>query len=80
EEFVAAGDFLAYKFPQDRGQRLSISCGVAIVSQYLVTRGVPCLRRETCLVYIGADEDAERFLSFRELQRGRRLGRNTCWS
>ena len=32
--------------------------------QYLVTRGVPCLRRATSLAYTDADEDAERMLSF----------------
>ena len=32
--------------------------------QYLVTRGVPCLRRATSLAYTNAGEDAERLLSF----------------
>jgi ubiquitin-like-conjugating enzyme ATG3 len=32
--------------------------------QYLVTRGVPCLRRATTLAYTNADEDAERMVSF----------------
>ncbi len=32
--------------------------------QYMVTRGVPCLRRATSLAYTDADEDAERLLSF----------------
>ena len=32
--------------------------------QYLVTYGVPCLRRATSLAYTDADEDAERLLSF----------------
>lgn len=35
--------------------------------QYLVTRGVPCLRRATALAYTDADEDAERLLSFGDL-------------
>lgn len=34
--------------------------------QYLVTRGVPCLRRATALAYTDADEDAERLLSFND--------------
>jgi ubiquitin-like-conjugating enzyme ATG3 len=34
--------------------------------QYLLTRGVPCLRRATSLAYTDADEDAERLLSFGE--------------
>ena len=32
--------------------------------QYLLTRGVPCLRRASTLAYTDADEDAERLLSF----------------
>lgn len=32
--------------------------------QYLITHGVPCLRRATSLAYTDADEDAERLLSF----------------
>jgi ubiquitin-like-conjugating enzyme ATG3 len=32
--------------------------------QYLVTRGVPCLRRAQSLAYTDADEDAERLVSF----------------
>ena len=32
--------------------------------QYLLTRGVPCLRRATSLAYTDADEDAERLLNF----------------
>lgn len=35
--------------------------------QYLVTHGVPCLRRATSLAYTDADEDAERLLSFGDL-------------
>lgn len=35
--------------------------------QYLLTRGVPCLRRATALAYTDADEDAERLLSFGDL-------------
>lgn len=35
--------------------------------QYLVTRGVPCLRRATSLAYTDAEEDAERLLSFGDL-------------
>lgn len=32
--------------------------------QYLLTRGVPCLRRATSLAYTDADEDAERLVNF----------------
>lgn len=35
--------------------------------QYLLTRGVPCLRRATALAYTDEDEDAERLLSFGDL-------------
>lgn len=35
--------------------------------QYLLTRGVACLRRATSLAYTDADEDAERLLSFGDL-------------
>lgn len=38
--------------------------------QYLVTRGVPCLRRATSLAYTDADEDAERLLSFGDSSAG----------
>ena len=35
--------------------------------QYLITRGVPCLRRATALAYTDADEDAERLLAIGDL-------------
>lgn len=38
--------------------------------QYLVTRGVPCLRRATSLAYTDADEDAERLLNFGDSSAG----------
>jgi ubiquitin-like-conjugating enzyme ATG3 len=38
--------------------------------QYLVTRGVPCLRRATSLAYTDADEDAERLVSMRDAAGG----------
>ncbi|KAF8915533.1 autophagocytosis associated protein [Mucidula mucida] len=63
EEFVAAGDFLTYKF--GGGWRSSKAREyLPSDKQYLVTRGVPCLRRATALAYTDADEDAERLLSF----------------
>ncbi|EGO00309.1 putative E2-like enzyme that plays a role in formation of Atg8p-phosphatidylethanolamine conjugates [Serpula lacrymans var. lacrymans S7.3] len=67
EEFVAAGDFLAYKFPVWTWEKGDISKArdyLPTDKQYLVTRGVPCLRRATSLAYTDADEDAERLLSF----------------
>jgi len=38
-----------------------------IEKQYLITRGVPCLRRATALAYTDADEDAERLLAIGDL-------------
>ncbi|KAJ7594529.1 putative E2-like enzyme [Mycena floridula] len=67
EEFVAAGDHLAYKFPVwtwEKGDASKARDYLPPDKQYLVTRGVPCLRRATSLAYTDADEDAERLLSF----------------
>jgi ubiquitin-like-conjugating enzyme ATG3 len=67
EEFVAAGDFLAYKFPVwtwEKGDASKAKDYLPDDKQYLVTRGVPCLRRATSLAYTDADEDAERMLDF----------------
>jgi len=67
EEFVAAGDFLAYKFPVwswEAGDASKARDYLPANKQYMVTRGVPCLRRATSLAYTDADEDAERLLSF----------------
>ncbi|THH05633.1 hypothetical protein EW145_g4647 [Phellinidium pouzarii] len=67
EEFVAAGDFLTYKFPVwtwEKGDASKARDYLPLDKQYLVTRGVPCLRRAASLAYTDADEDAERLLSF----------------
>ncbi|QRV93903.1 autophagy-related protein 3 [Ceratobasidium sp. AG-Ba] len=67
EEFVAAGDFLAYKFPVwswEKGETSKARDYLPADKQYLVTRKVPCLRRATSLAYTDADEDAEKLLSF----------------
>ncbi|THH14589.1 hypothetical protein EW146_g5754 [Bondarzewia mesenterica] len=69
EEFVAAGDFLTYKFPVwswEKGDASKAREFLPADKQYLVTHGVPCLRRATSLAYTDADEDAERLLSFGE--------------
>ncbi|ESK92038.1 autophagy-related protein 3 [Moniliophthora roreri MCA 2997] len=66
EEFVAAGDFLVYKFPVwtwEKGDTSKARDYLPADKQYLITRGVPCLRRATSLAYTDADEDAERLLS-----------------
>ncbi|KAI0081934.1 putative E2-like enzyme [Panus rudis PR-1116 ss-1] len=70
EEFVAAGDFLTYKFPVwtwEKGDESKRRDYLPADKQYLMTRGVPCLRRATALAYTDADEDAERLLSFGDL-------------
>ncbi|KAJ7497645.1 putative E2-like enzyme [Mycena latifolia] len=67
EEFVAAGDFLTYKFgvwSWEKGDPSKAKDYLPTDKQYLLTRGVPCLRRATSLAYTDADEDAERLLSF----------------
>ncbi|OCB89354.1 hypothetical protein A7U60_g3444 [Sanghuangporus baumii] len=66
EEFVAAGDFLTYKFPVwkwEKGDTSKAKDYLPADKQYLVTRGVPCLRRAASLQYTDADEDAERMVS-----------------
>ncbi|KAG5723222.1 Autophagy-related protein 3 [Termitomyces sp. T112] len=73
EEFVAAGDFLVYKFPVwswEKGEASKARDFLPADKQYLVTRGVPCLRRATSLAYTDADEDAERLLSFGDSSAG----------
>ncbi|KAH8119055.1 autophagocytosis associated protein [Phellopilus nigrolimitatus] len=67
EEFVAAGDFLTYKFgvwTWEKGDASKTRDYLPADRQYLITRGVPCLRRAASLAYTDADEDAERLLSF----------------
>jgi len=66
EEFVAAGDFLAYKFPVwswQAGDASQAKNFLPADKQYLLTRGVPCLRRASSLAYTDAEEDAERLVS-----------------
>ncbi|TBU33938.1 autophagocytosis associated protein [Dichomitus squalens] len=73
EEFVAAGDFLAYKFPVwswEKGDGSKARDYLPADKQYLLTRGVPCLRRASTLAYTDADEDAERMLSFADPKDG----------
>ncbi|KAH9942365.1 autophagocytosis associated protein [Epithele typhae] len=67
EEFVAAGDFLAYKFPVwkwESGESSKARDYLPANRQYLQTSGVACLRRASTLAYTDADEDAERLLNF----------------
>ncbi|KAF8342334.1 autophagocytosis associated protein [Cantharellus anzutake] len=69
EEFVAAGDFLTYKFPLwtwEKGEPSKARDFLPPEKQYLMTRAVPCPRRATSLAYTDADEDAEKMLSFAE--------------
>ncbi|THH28377.1 hypothetical protein EUX98_g5801 [Antrodiella citrinella] len=70
EEFVAAGDFLAYKFAMwswEKGDQSRLRDYLPADKQYLITRGVACLRRATSLAYTDEDEDRERLLSFGDL-------------
>ncbi|TRM70152.1 autophagocytosis associated protein [Schizophyllum amplum] len=73
EEFVAAGDFLTYKFPVwkwEKGDPSKVREYLPADKQYLITHGVPCLRRATSLAYTDADEDGERLLDFSEAAGG----------
>ncbi len=53
-----------HKIYRENGDKSKIRDFLPPDKQYLVTRGVPCLRRATSLAYTDADEDAERLLSF----------------
>lgn len=66
DEFVAAGDFLVYKFPTwkwEQGEPGKRRDYLPAEKQYLVQRGVPCLRRAAQLADEARDED-EQLLSF----------------
>ncbi|CAH7667089.1 autophagocytosis associated protein [Phakopsora pachyrhizi] len=67
EEFVAAGDFLCYKFPTwswETGDSSKRRDFLPENKQYLISRNVPCLRRASQMVYTDKDEDAETMMSF----------------
>nr|XP_019048759.1 preconditioning-inducible protein [Kwoniella bestiolae CBS 10118]OCF27689.1 preconditioning-inducible protein [Kwoniella bestiolae CBS 10118] len=69
EEFILAGDFLAYKFPVwqwcvNREQGTIQRDFLPKEKQYLICRNVPSLRRAAALDYTDQDEDAEKLLSF----------------
>ncbi|WWC58163.1 uncharacterized protein I303_100699 [Kwoniella dejecticola CBS 10117] len=65
EEFIAAGDFLAYKFPVWQWEQGTIQRDfLPKEKQYLICRNVPSLRRAAALDYTDQDEDAEKLLSF----------------
>jgi ubiquitin-like-conjugating enzyme ATG3 len=51
-------------FYREKGDASKLRDFLPSDKQYLVVRGVPCLRRATSLAYTDADEDAERLLSF----------------
>lgn len=55
---------LIYRFTREAGDASKARDYLPANKQYMVTRGVPCLRRATSLAYTDADEDAERLLSF----------------
>ncbi|KAH8915055.1 hypothetical protein BT69DRAFT_1252180 [Atractiella rhizophila] len=67
EEFVAAGDYLVYKFPTwswEKGDEGKTRDFLPKDKQYLISRNVPCLRRVSQMIYTDADEDAETMMSF----------------
>ncbi|WWC66806.1 uncharacterized protein I206_100713 [Kwoniella pini CBS 10737] len=65
EEFIAAGDFLAYKFPVWQWEQGTIQRDfLPKEKQYLICRNVPSLRRAAALDYTDQDEDAEKLMSF----------------
>lgn len=75
EEFVAAGDFLSYKFPTwqwSAGEASKTRDFLPKEKQYLISRGVPCLRRVSQIEKDaigsgsggGATTSDERLLSF----------------
>ncbi|KAA1093318.1 E2-like enzyme [Puccinia graminis f. sp. tritici] len=67
EEFVAAGDFLCYKFPTwswEAGDGTKRRDFLPENKQYLISRNVACLRRASQMVYTDKDEDAETMMSF----------------
>lgn len=67
EEFVAAGDFLCYKFPTwswEAGDPSKRRDFLPETKQYLISRNVACLRRASQMVYTDKDEDAETMMSF----------------
>ncbi|MBW0467128.1 hypothetical protein O181_006843 [Austropuccinia psidii MF-1] len=67
EEFVAAGDFLCYKFPTwswETGDSSKRRDFLPENKQYLISRNIACLRRASQMVYTDQDEDAETMMSF----------------
>ncbi|KAM0750688.1 hypothetical protein T439DRAFT_314015 [Meredithblackwellia eburnea MCA 4105] len=69
DEFVAAGDFLVYKFPTwswEQGEKGKQRDFLPKDKQFLVQRNVPCLRRVSQLAYGSGDgdEDSETLMSF----------------
>lgn len=69
DEFVAAGDYLVYKFPTWQWEGGEVSKKRDYLpsdKQYLIQRNVPCLRRVSQLAYgsNGADDDTEEIMSF----------------
>ncbi|KDE05712.1 hypothetical protein MVLG_03946 [Microbotryum lychnidis-dioicae p1A1 Lamole] len=85
DEFVAAGDYLVYKFPtwswqaaKEDGKTRDF---LPKEKQYLMQRNVPCLRRVSQLAFGGggADEDAETMMSFAQDLDGRGADDGEDW-
>lgn len=52
---------------REKGDQSKLRDFLPADKQYLMTRGVPCLRRATSLAYTDEDEDRERLLKFGDL-------------
>lgn len=52
---------------REKGDQSKLRDFLPADKQYLITRGVPCLRRATSLAYTDEDEDRERLLKFGDL-------------
>ncbi len=64
--FVTRISFITRLIFREKGDASKVRDFLPSDRQYLVTRGVPCLRRATSLAYTDADEDAERLLTFND--------------
>jgi ubiquitin-like-conjugating enzyme ATG3 len=62
--YYSAFHFDLYHSAREKGDASKTREYLPPDKQYLLTRGVPCLRRATSLAYTDADEDAERLLNF----------------
>jgi ubiquitin-like-conjugating enzyme ATG3 len=69
-KYYSAVDSECYHSIREKGDASKAREYLPADKQYLLTRGVPCLRRATSLAYTDADEDAERLLNFGDSSAG----------